>query len=203
MKFSLVLLLFFLLNLSCSDTSKENMKYSKKYAQLITSDSSDKLIPITNEDIYKFDAACAFINQNGDTIIPFGRFSVFETDTFSTFTFVKDEKMGVVGINRKGEILFDAFLYGDVQLDNFSEGLIRIKQNGKIGFADKTGKIVIKPRYSCAYPFCNGKSKVTYSCTTTKDEMEQTSCSSPNWFYIDKHGNRYEKKPKRRPKYKL
>ena len=160
----------------------------KNYATPVEGNFTDKLMPITKDGKLKFGAPCAFINNHGDTIIPFGKYNVFKTDTLVTFTFVKDATNGVVGINRKGEVLFEAFIYGDVQIDHYSEGLIRVKQNNKIGYADKKGNIVIKPKYCCAYPFKNGKAKVTFDCNEMRDEIDAPYSESKTWFYINKEG---------------
>lgn len=183
--------LLFLLLIGCNSSlpEKENT-IQKDYATLIDASSADKLIPITKEGILKFGVPCAFINNLGDTVIPFGRFSVFETDTLVTYTFVKDDEKGVVGINRKGEILFDAFIHGDVQLDQYSEGLVRILQNDKIGYADITGKIIIKPKYKYALPFINGKAKVANDCEEIIDENDHSKWESNSWFYINKNGEK-------------
>lgn len=181
--------LLFLLLIGCNSSLPEKENTTQKdYATIIDASLADNLIPITNKGIFKFGAPCAFINNLGDTVIPFGRFSVFETDTLATYTFVKDVEKGVVGINRKGEILFDAFIYGDVQLDQYSEGLVRILQNEKIGYADKTGAIIIKPKYKCAFPFINGKAKVANDCEEIKDELNHSKWESTCWFYINKNG---------------
>jgi hypothetical protein len=178
-----------LLLMGCnSNQPKEKNVILKKYAKLIGASLKDRLIPVTNESIYKFGVSCAFISSLGDTVIPFGRFQVFETDTLVTFTFVNDYKNGVVGINRKGEILFDAFIYGDFQLDTYSEGMIRVMQNEKIGYADKTGKIIIKPKYKYAFPFIHGKAKVTYDCDVSMDDLGHSTVKSNTWFYIDRNG---------------
>lgn len=183
--------LLFMLLISCNSSLPEKENTIKKdYATIIDASLADKLIPITNESVFKFGAPCAFINEIGDTVIPFGRFSVFATDTLVTYTFVKDVEKGVVGINRKGEILFDAFVYGDVQLDQYSEGLVRILQNEKIGYADKTGKIVINPKYKCAFPFINGKAKVANDCEEIKDEHNHSKWESNSWYYINKNGDK-------------
>ena len=183
--------IFLLLIIGCnSNQTKDENIFQNEYSELIESNLTDELIPVTNEGIFKFGVSCAFINRHGDTIIPFGRFRVFETDTLLTYTFVKDDKNGVVGINRKGEILFDAFIFGDVQLDSYSEGLIRILQNGKIGYADKTGKIIIKPKYKCALPFVNGRAKVAYNFEVVKDKLENSIWESNSWFYINRNGER-------------
>ena len=42
----------------------------------------------------------------------------------------------------------------------FSEGLVRVKQNDKVGFIDKAGRQVIPPRYENAQPFSEGLAAV-------------------------------------------
>ena len=55
----------------------------------------------------------------------------------------------------------------------FSEGLARVYENGKWGFIDKTGKVVIPLIYDGADGFSDGEAKVRVD-----DER----------FYIDKEG---------------
>ncbi|MGV8982954.1 WG repeat-containing protein [Clostridium sp.] len=43
---------------------------------------------------------------------------------------------------------------------SFSEGLAVVRDHGKYGFIDKTGKILIKPEYDKAYDFSDGIAKV-------------------------------------------
>ena len=46
--------------------------------------------------------------------------------------------------------------------DYVSEGLYRIvDKRGRIGYADESGRTVIKPRFAFGFPFENGKAKVT------------------------------------------
>ncbi len=163
------------------------------YSKIIESDSSNKLYPVTNQSIFKFDAPCAFVNKNKDTIIPFGKFTVFETDTMINFTFVNEIDKGFVGINQKGEVLFDAYTFGDLILDKYSEGLIRIKQNGKIGYANKEGKIIIKPIYRYAEPFSKGKAKVSFDCKSNIDSDEHINYTINSWFYINKKGEKIKR----------
>ncbi len=83
--------------------------------------------------------------------------------------------------------LYEVFLY-DNGPDYPSEGLIRVVKNGKIGYADaSTYAIVIEPQFDCAYPFENGKAKVSNECQTVK-EGEHSSWTSEAWQYVDKKG---------------
>ena len=77
--------------------------------------------------------------------------------------------------------------YGVFQCDNgndyVSEGLYRIvDKRGRIGYADESGRTVIKPRFAFGFPFENGKAKVT-----DKGEMKEVPGS---WWRIPLLGKR-------------
>jgi hypothetical protein len=83
--------------------------------------------------------------------------------------------------------IYDVFIY-DNGPDYPADGLIRVVKNGKIGYADATTfAIVIPPQYDCAFPFENGKAKVTTNCKTVKDG-EYNVWESDAWQYVDKTG---------------
>ncbi|MBI1225795.1 MAG: hypothetical protein GC192_11210 [Bacteroidetes bacterium] len=85
------------------------------------------------------------------------------------------------------KVLYEVFIY-DNGPDYESEGLIRVMKNGKIGYADaKTYAIVIEPQFDCAFPFENGKAKVSNQCKTIK-EGEHSRWESDAWQYVDKQG---------------
>ncbi len=87
----------------------------------------------------------------------------------------------------KKTTLYDVFIY-DNGPDYPADGLIRIVENGKIGYADaKTYAIIITPQYDCAFPFENGKAKVSNNCKTIKDG-EHNVWESDSWQYVDKKG---------------
>jgi hypothetical protein len=84
--------------------------------------------------------------------------------------------------------LYEVFTY-DNGPDYEAEGLIRVVKNGKIGYADaKTYAIVIEPQFDCAYPFENGKAKVSKNCQSSKDG-EHSLWTSEAWEYVDRTGN--------------
>ena len=80
--------------------------------------------------------------------------------------------------------------------DYVSEGLYRIvDRKGRIGYADETGKTVIRPRFAFGYPFEGGKAKVTDSGERKEvagSGSEHWYWESDDWYYIDKQGNRCE-----------
>ena len=84
--------------------------------------------------------------------------------------------------------LYEVFPF-DNGPDYPAEGLIRVVKNGKIGFADaNTYAIVIEPQFDCAFPFEDGKAKVSNQCKTVKIG-EYNSWESEQWKYIDNKGN--------------
>lgn len=89
--------------------------------------------------------------------------------------------------NSKKTTLYDVFIY-DNGPDYAADGLIRVVKNGKIGYANaKTYAIVITPQFDCAFPFENGKAKVSNKCKTVK-EGEHSSWESDAWQFVDKKG---------------
>lgn len=165
------------------------MESAKQYLQI--TEDKDTLFS-TKEGRFEYGSSCGYVNKKGDTIIPIGTFNMCFTDTFATFAYVFDKKLfgeGIVAINRNKEIIFDAYLF-DNGPDYISDGLFRIKRNGKIGFANELGEVIIEAKYECAYPFENGMAKVSYDCETINDDMDHSTWKSSNWFYIDKNGTK-------------
>ena len=126
---------------------------------------------------------------SGPVRIPLGKFSICYTDTFRTFAIVLKPSTGLVAINRAEKVLYQVYSI-DNGPDYSSNGLFRIVKNGKIGYADAhTGKVVITPMFSCAFPFENGRAKVSKHCSIKPDGEHQVWLST-EWFYIDKKGRR-------------
>lgn len=131
--------------------------------------------------------ANGYRNEKGDLVIPFGKYPMCLTDTFKTHAIVFTEK-GFVVIDRQEQVLYEVFNY-DNGPDYPSEGLFRIVQNGKMGYADAaTYRVVIEPQFDCAFPFENGTARVSNNCTVAQ-EGEHKIWNSDEWKEIDKLGN--------------
>lgn len=131
-------------------------------------------------------------NQKGDTIIPSGKYAICFTDTFKTYAIVLKSYSGFVAIDRQENILYQVFPF-DNGPDLISDGLFRIIENSKIGFANAlTGKVIIKPQFDCAWPFKNGVAKVSMDCAKVPDG-EYSTWVSDKWYYIDKSGKKVNK----------
>jgi len=128
-------------------------------------------------------------DQKGKMIIPQGKYKFCFTDTFKMYAIVLKPTVGFVAIDRQEKVLYKVFKF-DNGPDYPSDGIFRIIENGKIGFADvATGKVIIEPQFDCAFPFEEGKAKVSLECKI-QSSGEHTEWLSENWFYIDKTGKK-------------
>jgi len=131
--------------------------------------------------------ACGYRDSAGNWMIPPGKYNVCFTDTMKNYAVVIHPQAGLVAIDRNEKILYPIFNF-DNGPDYPSDGLFRIIEDEKIGYADfETGKVIIPPLYACAYPFENGKARVSLACEKIKQE-EYTTWLSENWHFIDKQG---------------
>lgn len=171
-----------------------NLKISKSALLFITLASfgcvqqpkDDYLIKIFNDEYDEVGVECGYVNRSGDTIIPIGKYIYCYTDTFRNYAIVLKKNVGCIAIDRNEKELYKIFWYENGP-DFIIEGLFRIIINGKIGYANEAGEIVIEPQYDCAFPFENGKAKVSNNCRTI-DHGEHKMWESENWFFIDKTG---------------
>lgn len=134
---------------------------------------------VTGESGYK--------NQAGEIVIPLGKYEMCFTDTMRSYAIVFFGN-AFKAIDRKENEMYEVFPF-DNGPDYPSEGLFRILEKGKIGYADAvTGDVVVKPKYDCAMPFDGGKAQVSNSCSTEM-QGEHKSWKSEDWVWIDKTGN--------------
>lgn len=133
-------------------------------------------------------ASVCYLNMRKDTVIPFGKYRYFNSDVIRHIGFVLDKE--IVCIDNRGNEFFDVFSF-DNGVDPVNEGLFRIKdKTGKIGFADTLGNVIIKPQFAFAFPFKDGKAKVTYlgEKSFMDEGKEHWEWKSDDWFYINAKG---------------
>ena len=165
--------------------------FEQRYAGQVVGYTGKKLYVIPNNRDNFLSDVC-LVNEQGDTIVPYGRFSWCVSDSISPIGFVLEPKKGIACVNTEGQVLCRA-LEGDFVPDCLSEGHFRIvNDEGLIGFADSLGHIVITPQFKCAYPFREGKAKVAYTGQIQKDgpHDEHGMWVSDDWFYIDHQGRK-------------
>ena len=152
------------------------------------------LYAVTDEGLLQYGANVAYLDVKGDTIIPFGQYAYFGTDTLKSYATViehqNDSTYGrKVGIDRQQRILFDLVMF-DNGPDPWHDGLTRVVRNGKMGYADKIGRVVIPCIYDHAKQFENGMAEVTFYADKHRDADGHQTVTSNEWFTIDKTGNR-------------
>jgi hypothetical protein len=188
MKTILAILTLFELTISVA-YGQANKSESKQYSDITDLNSTDTLFRVFKGDLYELGVPSGYVSENGDTIIPIGKYQFCFLDTVTKYAIVGDSS-GFYAIDQNENRLYEVHWF-DKGPDYLQDGLFRIKRNGKIGYANTNGEIIIKPQFDCANPFENGKAKVSFDCELQKDGEHNTMISN-NWFYIDKTGKKIE-----------
>jgi hypothetical protein len=174
------------------DKEATNYQYFDK--QISDTISTEKLKAVTNEEYLQYGVEVAFLNENNDTIIPFGKYAYYGTDTLEFYANViehpNDSTYGrQIAIDRNQNILFDLVMF-DNGPEPFNENLTRVLRNGKMGYANRFGQIIIPCEYDYVKWFENGKAEVTYNAKEYFDLDDHKRVESDEWFVIDKKGNK-------------
>lgn len=192
--FTLVVIAALTLSSCRKQIEQEVTDYS--YYDIPESDTLEKpiLLAVTDEEFLQYGSKVAYLNLKGDTIIPFGKYAYYGTDTMIHYANViehpHDSAFGrQIGINRDQKILFDLVMF-DNGPEPFNEGYIRVIRNGKMGYANERGRVVIPCIYDYAKWFQNGKAEVTFDAVEYSDMDEHKRVESDEWFEIDKKGNK-------------
>lgn len=150
-----------------------------------------RLYAVTDHPNIGFSDVC-YVDEQGDTIIPYGRFAYCGSDSISPVGFVLERGLnGITCINTEGQVMCRAYVVDNFTPDYLSEGHFRIvNEEGLMGFADSLGHVVVKPQYKFALPFEGGKAKVTYTGHKNDPNDEHWEWVSDDWFYIDYQGRK-------------
>ncbi len=167
-----------------------------KYLNVKKSDTLAKpiLFAITDEEFLQYGSRVAYVNENRDTIIPFGKYAYFGSDSLEYIANVLEHPNDTtwgrqIAIDRNQNVLFDIVIF-DNGPESFNEGLLRVIRNGKMGYANRYGQIIIPCIYDYAKWFENGLAEVTFKATEYFDMDEHRRVESNEWFIINKKGNR-------------
>jgi len=180
---------------SCREyIDKETTNYQYFDKPISDTISTEKLKAVTDEEYLQYGVRVAFVNKKNDTIIPFGKYAYYGTDTLEFYANViehaNDSTYGrQVAIDRNQNILFDIVMF-DNGPEPFNDGLTRVLRNNKMGYSNKFGQIVIPCEYDYAKWFENGKAEVTYNAKEYLDLDEHRRVESDEWFEIDKKGKK-------------
>ncbi|KFE96932.1 WG repeat-containing protein [Chryseobacterium luteum] len=165
------------------------------------------LLPVLSfsqeKDVLKYfvskDSLVGVKNQKGEIIVP-AQFKIFSNlengelvkgETIYFDGFKKDEAKeknawGYV-YDKKGNFLYRPFFY-DNGADYFSEGARRFVKNGKVGFVDRNGKVVIEPNHDFASPFNYGYAAFCDGCDWEKTEDEHKAIVGGTWGVMNFKG---------------
>ncbi|WP_160137575.1 WG repeat-containing protein [Chryseobacterium sp. c4a] len=89
--------------------------------------------------------------------------------------------------DKKGKFLYSPFFF-DNGADYFSEGVRRLVKNGKVGFADRNGTIVIQPKHDFVSSFNYGHAVFCDGCDWEKTEDEHKSIVGGIWGVMNRKG---------------
>jgi len=171
----LLFLVFVTTFASCEPKQKTNTSEIK---------TDDYLILFFSEE----DGTHRYEDIKGNIVIPPDKYEMIFTDTFKTMAIVLTKNdWKFLGIDRNENILFEIFSV-DNGPDYVEDGLFRIIKDGKIGYADLDGNIIIEPQFKCAFAFDNGFAEVSNDCWE-EQTGEYTLWKSNNWITIDTIGN--------------
>ena len=142
------------------------------------------LVKIYEGDFINENARIAYLSDTGDTIIPYGKYIKAYTDTIKTWGIVQKRDGQFIAIDPVENVLFEVYNAND-KPDEIRSGLFRVIVDGKIGYANAEGTIVIPAQYECAFPFFNGKARVALNCKEISGSQ-----GSDEWFFIDNKGQK-------------
>ena len=192
-KYKQISLLFFLFALlACAQTKTAQTSKETQVSEVSKNDTLYRFCEDEMESESPY-LLCGYANSQGDTVIEMGKYLNCFDDFLVHYAVVLfkdtlDRKL--IAIDRSENILFEVF-WSDNGPDWLEDGLFRIIENGKIGYANEKGEIVIKPQFECAEQFSEGRATVTYECELIP-QGEHLIMKSDAWFEIDKTGKRVQ-----------
>ena len=100
--------------------------------------------------------------------------------------------------SRQGRLLYRPMMY-DLAADDFSEGKRRyVAEDGKVGFADRAGSLIIPAAHDWAGQFEYGYAAFCDGCREVREDEEHTAVRGGTWGVMDARGNPVPPSPVRR-----
>ena len=99
-------------------------------------------------------------------------------------------KEGWMYVSRRGIVVIKGVPTMDNGPDTFHDGLVRVIKNGKYGFANSKGQLVVPASYDGALNFEHGKAKVCKGCISKCADTgcEHRTFAGGEWFLVDTRG---------------
>jgi len=165
----------------------------KASAQLSKQQTSADVVPTRSPCLFDFERGeipnCVRESANGDLFIVPEFLKELRFDSHG-LAVVRSAREGWMYISRTGKVLIKGVPVMDNWADSFHDGLVRIIRNGKYGFANREGQVVIPPIYDGAMNFENGHAVVCNGCESrpADREGEYHLFAGGTWFRINTKG---------------
>jgi hypothetical protein len=114
---------------------------------------------------------CIFVSVSGRLLVEKKYLKELTFDSFGLAA-VLSLQHGWMYLNRKGQVLITGVPPMDNGPDPFHDGLVRVVEYKKYGFANRSGRIVIPAIYDGAMAFENGRAEVCIGCEEKCAEAE-------------------------------
>jgi hypothetical protein len=123
----------------------------------------------------------------------------FDSNGLAALWDYDDPRQKFMYVDQSGHVVIQGVPIFDNWAAEFSEGLVQTVINGKIGFADRHGKIVIAPKYDGADSFKDGYAVVCIGCREAcimpddptgnlESDCEHRTMTGGEWLKINKAG---------------
>ncbi len=134
---------------------------------------------------FEDNAKWGYRDDRGVVVIP-PRFEIAQEFSNGIAAVVDGE--GWAYINTHGEVLVRPLVV-DNGPDYFNEGLARFQLQGKIGFFDSAGRIVIAAKFDFVWPFSEGLAGFCEGCKEVRVNDEHSALRGGKWGFIDRNGH--------------
>jgi hypothetical protein len=162
-------------------------------AQVSKQQTSAVVVPTGGPCLFDFERGeipnCVRESANGDLFIAPEFLKELRFDSHG-LAVVRSAREGWMYVSRTGKVLIKGVPVMDNWADSFHDGLVRIVSNGKYGFANRKGQMVIPPIYDGAMNFENGRAIVCNGCESRSAdrEGEYHLFAGGTWFRINTKG---------------
>lgn len=124
---------------------------------IITAQYDDGRYPVNGLIMVKQDGKWGIIDTAERVILPFEYSGIYPSG-FSQFTLEQNGRFGFFAPDH--HVLLPC-IYEKIGYPGEERGWIRVQQNGKWGWVDNTGRVMIPIRYDAVSPFAGGKAEVS------------------------------------------
>lgn len=97
------------------------------------------------------------------------------------------QPQGWMYADRKGRVVVTGVAAADNWACSFHDGLVQVTRDGKLGFANRAGRLVIPAVYDAAMDFEKGTAVVCEQCKA-ECHGEHCWCTCSHWLRIDTQG---------------